>query len=1284
MVMVRYIILLTLLMFSASSLWAQTTSGLQGKISDEATGESIPFANIVIQKDGAQVAGTTTDFDGNYNFSNVNAGTYDVVVTYVGYRDLKMTDVLLKVGQVIRLDLVFPEEASSINAFGEGSDIPIVIGYRIPLIEQDNTTGGQTIGAEDIKKMATRSITSIAATTAGVNQSDEGEALNSNGGRSSGNDYYIDGVRVVGNFGIPESEIDQAQIITSGVPSEFGDATGAIINIITKGPSGEFKGYFNGETSQFLDAFGANLVELAFSGPIIAKPILNALGDTLKNDDGKVKKKPILGYRVNGRYFTTKDDRPSALGSYKLTDDALNNILENPLTSTGTGRVLTSDYLTSDDLVETKIRTNARSSYAVVGGKVELKASKDFFFVVGGQAQFGWGRSASTGDRMFNHQFNPKSTNNTWRVSGRFRHSVSSTVPNDDDAEEADSLRLQPVFQNFSYELQGDYTETNGFSEDPRYQDRLWEYGYVGKFERSRQARVDVIDTAWVVNTGNDTLGFNLKEGHSSFFNSFDGYEGNTEINPGLAAYNKDLTVIPSSDFGGGGVIDFSDPNTVFNMLQMEVTNGAFNVNGRTSVFSLFNGAHINGAGYGRSNSRQVRANVRANFDLVMDQRSGNPIRHAIQLGGVYEQRIDRSYNISPFSLWQLADQKANSHISNAADRNAQPVGTFYDKNSQKYYDLYPNLIRDDEEGNKVAPSVFGKRFREEHGLANDEWVNIHEYTPEQMDIAMFEPTTLIGGRDAVTSYYGYDYLGNPSGANVKFNDFFTAVDDEGLKTRPVAPNKPIYVAGYLQDKFTYKDMIFRFGVRFDSYDANTKVLKDPYSLVGYYNASEFESTGSQYSSGTAADYVRPANIGDDFAVYVNSNSKDASISGYRDGEDWYDADGLPVNNANELGSTILPALRGFTSSDIDLKGEDYDPDLAFRDYKPTLVVMPRISFSFPISEASNFYANYDVLAMRPPAGAFATPLTYFNFIENVAGGSYIGNPNLKSQRTINYEVGFQQKLTDFSKVKLSILYREERDLIQTKQYFLAYPITYQSFGNDDFSTAKSFKIEYDMRENNNLRILANYTLQFAEGTGSSPTSSAGVAAEELKYIFPLNFDQRHTFFLMADYRYKSGDKYNGPKIGKVDLLANTGLNMSLNVSSGRPFTAKQIPGGIGTSFPSRLTEGSINGARMPWNFRMDLKLDRDITIGKKSKHPVYLNIYLRIQNVLNTQNVLNVYPVTGSPTDDGFLTIQGSPGPGFAASQAQSYELLYDLRMVNPYNISRPRRIFIGLTCQF
>jgi hypothetical protein len=976
-----------------------------------------------------------------------------------------------------------------------------------------------------------------------------------------------------------------------------------------------------------------------------------------------------------------------------LKDDKLNEILANPLVQnpSGIGTVYAADFLTSDDLEATAVRPNARDSYGVFTGKLDFKPNKDFYVVLGGQGQFNWGKDPSGLNRLFNPQFNRDYQSNTWRVSGRFRHTVSSTQPGGDDEEEGDSTRTQSVFQNFSYELQGDYTQQNYSVEDPRYKDRVWEYGYVGKFNQSRQPVFFPVDSVYITNTVGDTIGLDIQTGHGAFFNSYDSYDPNTDINPGLASYNNliDTDLIGQNGGSvtfGGNTINFGLP-----LDAMEVING-LNSGARTSTYGLYNSPHYsggsNGPGFGKSNSSQVRANVRANFDLVMGQKSGNPVRHSILMGGTFEQRISRSYSLSPFSLWLLARQTVNNHISNSTDRERPTGEVYYDPNTQRQYDLYEALIREDENGDEVEMSLFALNLRESLGLDKRDWVYTDQMTPDQMDLAWFEPSTLITGSNRVLSYYGYDYMGNPTGTDIDFFSFFnetqTMSDGRVIKTRPIAPNKPIYVAGYIQDKFTYKDIICNLGVRFDSYDANTKVLNDPYSITGYETAAYFESLNSLYAAGQSSSYSRPSSIGDDFAVYVNDNNKDATVVGYRDGEQWYNSQGISVNNPGELGSTIVPALKGFGTAQINPQGEEYKPEDAFRDFLPSLIIMPRIAFSFPISTEANFYANYDVLSMRPPDGAFASPYTYYNFREIVQAGSILGNPNLKPQRTINYEVGYQQKLTDFSKFKLSIMYREERDLIQVREYINAYPSTYSTYGNSDFSTTKSFKLEYDMRENKNLRILANYTLAFSEGTGSSPTSSTGVAAKELKYVFPLNFDQRHTFYLMFDYRFKSGDKYTGPKIGKFDIFENTGVNLAFNVNSGRPYTRKEVPGGIGTSFSDRITDGSINGARMDWSFRIDLKFDRDFVIGKKSKNPIRINVYLRIQNLLNTQNPLNVYSVTGSSTDDGFLTMAGSPGPGFASSQPDSYQMLYDLRMNNPYNISRPRRIFLGLQFSF
>lgn len=74
-------------------------------------------------------------------------------------------------------------------------------------VQRKTLIQAQTITARDIERIPNRSISSISATTAGVNQLDRGESINSNGSRASSNDTYIDGVRVIGTLPIPEGMI---------------------------------------------------------------------------------------------------------------------------------------------------------------------------------------------------------------------------------------------------------------------------------------------------------------------------------------------------------------------------------------------------------------------------------------------------------------------------------------------------------------------------------------------------------------------------------------------------------------------------------------------------------------------------------------------------------------------------------------------------------------------------------------------------------------------------------------------------------------------------------------------------------------------------------------------------------------------------------------------------------------------------------------------------------------------------------------------------------------------
>ena len=90
------------------------------------------------------------------------------------------------------------------------------------------------------------------------------------------------------------------------------------------------------------------------------------------------------------------------------------------------------------------------------------------------------------------------------------------------------------------------------------------------------------------------------------------------------------------------------------------------------------------------------------------------------------------------------------------------------------------------------------------------------------------------------------------------------------------------------------------------------------------------------------------------------------------------------------------------------------------------------------------------------------------------------------------------------------------------------------SYNNIDFGTVKGFTITFDQRRSKNIWMKASYTLQFAEGTGSSATSGYNLISTgqpNLRTIYPLDYDQRHAFSVVFDFRYGSGKNYNGPVI---------------------------------------------------------------------------------------------------------------------------------------------------------
>jgi len=230
------------------------------------------------------------------------------------------------------------------------------------------------------------------------------------------------------------------------------------------------------------------------------------------------------------------------------------------------------------------------------------------------------------------------------------------------------------------------------------------------------------------------------------------------------------------------------------------------------------------------------------------------------------------------------------------------------------------------------------------------------------------------------------------------------------------------------------------------------------------------------------------------------------------------------------------------------------------------------------------------------------------------------------------------------------------------------------------------------MRRTGNLRMTASYTLQFANGTGSDATTALSLinaGQPNLRNIFPYTYDQRHAFSFVVDYRYGGGKDYNGLKIGEFGVFENTGLNITSNIGSGTPYSRQQdISAAALLSPQSTGLEGTLNGSRKDWSFRVDAQLDRsfDLEFGKSDdkKKVAYLNVYVRVSNLFNIINTLDVYRATGNPGDDGFLLSTLGQTAQQNTLSSDSYANYYGLKVNDPYNFGIPRTIRLGVKFDF
>ena len=234
---------------------------VKGVVFDESNGESVPFANVLL--DGTKL-GCATDINGFYLISKVPAGTYTLRVRFVGYEDYTQTITVVD-RKTLNITIHLKPSAQMLDAVD-------VTDNRIEERRMQTQVSVEKITASQIQQMPSiggqADIAQYMQVLPGVSSTgDQGGQLYIRGGSMIQNLCLLDGMIVynpfhsIGLYSIFETDVIlNADIYTGGFGAEYGGRLSSVMDITTRDGN---KRRHSGKVG--LNTFGASLI---LEGPL--------------------------------------------------------------------------------------------------------------------------------------------------------------------------------------------------------------------------------------------------------------------------------------------------------------------------------------------------------------------------------------------------------------------------------------------------------------------------------------------------------------------------------------------------------------------------------------------------------------------------------------------------------------------------------------------------------------------------------------------------------------------------------------------------------------------------------------------------------------------------------------------------------------------------------------------------------------------------------------------------------------------------------------------------------
>lgn len=267
---------------------------------------------------------------------------------------------------------------------------------------------------------------------------------------------------------------------------------------------------------------------------------------------------------------------------------------------------------------------------------------------------------------------------------------------------------------------------------------------------------------------------------------------------------------------------------------------------------------------------------------------------------------------------------------------------------------------------------------------------------------------------------------------------------------------------------------------------------------------------------------------------------------------------------------------------------------------EPFFFVSPRIGIAHPISTTSKMFFNYGHFYSEPDVEfLYATTQRYGGNIDVVP------NANLKPERTISYELGFEQQFGENYLFHISGYYRDVTNQIKEVQYLSHTGNSITSYTNENYADVRGFEVIFEKQYGDFISGSLSYDYYV------SSSGDVGYDAVYEDYAKTPQLTTSTQYTPGANYTFLGNITFSSPHEWGPDFLGfnpfeDWRLNVTYEYRSGRTFTwnPNKLPG-VEYNVRWRATQNT------------DLKLSRVFNFAGISTE-----IYMEVYNVFNVKEL--------------------------------------------------------------